>query len=122
MKMKNFEIYGRAIALIEAFGDNGAQKFPIKLSYAIKKNTNTLRVLAEEIEKNREELVQKYSVEVDGEFVISEDKVEEANAEFSDLMNIEEELNILTVKIDSLSDSVELTDAQMEAIMFMIED
>lgn len=123
MKMYNHEIYNRAIALLNAFGEDSTQKFPIKLSYSIKKNTKALQSIAEGIEKSRLELIDKYSVvNENDEKVIPADKVDEANAEFTELMNIEEEVAIHTIKIGSLSDSVELTDAQMEAIMFMIED
>lgn len=123
MKMYNHEIYNRALALIESFEGNTSQKLPIKLSYAIKKNTATLKTIAEGIEKSRMELVEKYAVtDENGQRMIPADKADEANAEYSDFMNMEEEVNVHTIKVDSLSDSIELTDAQMEAIMWMLED
>jgi hypothetical protein len=38
------------------------------------------------------------------------------------LFNIEQEINICMIKADSLSNDIELSMAQMEAIMFMIEE
>lgn len=123
MKMYNHEIYNRTIALIGAFEGNESQKLPIKLSYAIKKNTATLKAIAEGIEKSRMELVEKYAItDEEGNKLIPAEKADEANAEYSDFMNMEEEVNVHTIKISSLSDSIELTDAQMEAIMWMLED
>lgn len=123
MKMYNHEIYNRAIALIQAFEGDESQKFPIKLSYAIKKNTSVLKSIAEGIEKSRMELIDKYAIiNENGEKLIPAEKADEANAEYSDFMNMEEEVNVHTIKVSSLSDSIELTDAQMEAIMWMLED
>lgn len=123
MKMYNHEIYNRAIALIQAFEGDESQKLPIKLSYAIKKNTSVLKSIAEGIEKSRMELIDKYAIiNENGEKLIPAEKADEANAEYSDFMNMEEEVNVHTIKISSLSDSIELTDAQMEAIMWMLED
>lgn len=123
MKMYNHEIYNRAIALIQAFEGDESQKLPIKLSYAIKKNTSVLKSIAEDIEKSRMELIDKYAIiNENGEKLIPAEKADEANAEYSDFMNMEEEVNVHTIKVSSLSDSIELTDAQMEAIMWMLED
>lgn len=123
MKMYNHEIYNRAIALIQAFEGDESQKLPIKLSYAIKKNTSVLKSIAEGIEKSRMELIDKYAIiNENGEKLIPAEKADEANAEYSDFMNMEEEVNVHTIKVSSLSDSIELTDAQMEAIMWMLED
>ena len=123
MKMYNHEIYNRAIALIQAFEGDESQKLPIKLSYAIKKNTSVLKSIAEGIEKSRMELIDKYAIiNENGEKLIPAEKADEANVEYSDFMNMEEEVNVHTIKISSLSDSIELTDAQMEAIMGMLED
>ena len=47
---------------------------------------------------------------------------EAANKEFTELMNLEENIDIHTVDINTLADDLELTNAQMDAIMFMLKD
>jgi hypothetical protein len=47
--------------------------------------------------------------------------MEDANKELNDLFNLEQEVQIYTINIDNLSDDITITTAQMEAIMFMIE-
>jgi hypothetical protein len=124
MTFKNFEIYGIAEGLLKAFAEaDSTQKLPIKLSYTIKKNTNKFQSIAEQIEKSRVELIQKYGEETeDGGYRVLPENEEKANQEFADLMNLEEEINIHTIDINSLPDDIELTNAQMDAIMFMLVD
>lgn len=124
MTFKNFEIYNIAEGLLRAFAEaDSTQKLPIKLSYTIKKNTNKFQTVAEQIEKSRIELIQKYGEETeDGGFRVLPENEEAANKEFTDLMNLEENIDIHTVNINTLADDIELTNAQMDAIMFMLKD
>ena len=41
--------------------------------------------------------------------------------ELNDLFNLEQDVQIYTVKIDQFDDDLTITTAQMEALMFMIE-
>ena len=124
MTFKNFEIYNIAEGLLRVFAEaDSTQKLPIKLSYTIKKNTNKFQAVAEQIEKSRIELIQKYGEETeDGGFRVLPENEEAANKEFTDLMNLEENIDIHTVDINTLADDIELTNAQMDAIMFMLKD
>lgn len=124
MTFKNFEIYGIAENLLRAFADaDSTQKLPIKLSYTIKKNTNKFQSIAEQIEKSRVELIQKYGEETeDGGYKVIPENEEAANAEFNELMMLEENIDVHTIDINSLADNIELTNAQMDAIMFMLKD
>jgi hypothetical protein len=45
----------------------------------------------------------------------------EVSKELNDLFNLEQDVNIYMINVDSLSDDYDMTTAQMEAIMFMIE-
>ena len=122
MKLTNNEIYSHANQLLEAFQDNN-QKLPIKINFYLQKNKNTLIALAQEIEKTRVEIAQSYG-ELNQEtqqFVVPPEKVIEASKELNDLFNLEQDVNIYMINIDSLSDDYAMTTAQMEAIMFMIE-
>ena len=122
MKMTNNEIYMHATALMEAFND-AEQKLPIKVSFYLQKNKATLVELAQDIEKSRVQIAQTYGeLNEEGEqYVIMPDKMEAAAKELEDLFSLEQEVNIYKINIDSLSDDLVMTTAQMEALMFMID-
>ena len=122
MKMTNFEIYNIAKAMTEAFQD-GTQYLPIKVNFFIQKNKSTLMALAQDIDNSRIEIVKNYGT-MDAEnnqFIVPEDKIEIANAELQDLFAIEQEVEIRKVSIDAFPDDINLSTAQMEALMFMID-
>ena len=122
MKLTNNEIYMYAQNLMIAFEDK-EQKLPIKISFYLQKNKNTLLQLAQDIEQTRLEIARSYG-ELDEEtsqYIIPPEKMEEASQELNDLFNLEQDVQIYTINIDNLSDDITITTAQMEAIMFMIE-
>ena len=122
MTMTNFEIYNIAKAMGDAFQD-GTQYLPVKVNFFIQKNKATLMTLAQDIDNSRIEIVKNYGTmdEESNQFIVPEDKVEAANAELMDLFNIEQEVDIRKVNIDSFPEDISLTTAQMEALMFMID-
>lgn len=122
MILKNNEIYAYAKSLIEAFSDKD-QKLPIKINFYLQKNKNTLIELASSIETARMEIAKNYGT-LDSEsqqYIIPPEKIEEVNKELMDLLSLEQEVQIYMINIDNLSDDLSLTTAQMEALMFMIE-
>ena len=122
MKLTNTQIYNYANNLFRAFND-GDQKLPIKISFYLQKNKNTLLQLAQDIEASRIEIAKTYGTfdEETSQYIIPAEKMEEANKELNDLFNLEQDVQIYTINIDNLSDDITITTAQMEAIMFMIE-
>jgi predicted nucleic acid-binding Zn-ribbon protein len=122
MKMTNDAIYTHTRQLMDAFQD-GEQRLPIKVNFYLQKNKNTLLALAQDIEKARIEIAQTYgTLDESGEqYQIPEEKLADASKELEDLFNLEQDVNIYTISIDSLSDDLTLTTAQMDAIMFMID-
>ena len=123
MKMTNTEIYTYAMKMAEAFTDE-TQRLPVKVNFYLQKNKNTLITLAQDIEASRMEIVRNYGTpnpDNDGQYIIAADKVAEAQKELSDLLALEQEVNIYTVNIDNIPDDLALTTGQMDAIMFMIE-
>ena len=122
MLMKNSEIYNYAQALIEAFQDN-TQRLPVKINFYLQKNKKTLLSLSQDIEQSRMEIAQNYGIlnEEGTAYTIPEENISIVNTEIQDLFNIEQEVPIYKVSIDSFSDDLTLTTAQMEAIMFMID-
>lgn len=119
--LTNNEIYSYALALMNDFPESDAY-MPAAVAYSIQKNKTTIVSLGEEIEKSRLSIIQHYELDKfqEGDEV-DPAIVEKANAELMDLLNIEQEVKIYTFDIEVLND-VKLTSAQMQAIMFMIED
>ena len=122
MKFNNNEIYQLAGHITSNLGNLDIY-IPAKANFFIQKNIAIFAAAAQEIEKSRLEIAKHYG-ELDEEnqqYKIPEDKIEEASKELEDLFSIEQELNIKTFTIEALGEA-EFTSAQMQAIMFMIED
>ena len=122
MKFNNNEIYQIASILAKTF-NNLDLYIPAKANFFIQKNISTLAAAAQEIEKSRLEIAKHYGIldEEGQQYKIPEDKIEEASKELEDLFSIEQELDIKTFSIEALGNA-EFTPAQMQAMMFMIED
>lgn len=122
MKLTNNEIYTYANNLAQAFDDKD-QKLPIKISFYLQKNKNTLVQLAQDIEQSRMNIAQSHGTydEENQQYVIPPEKMEAVAKELNDLFTLEQEVQIYTINIDSFGDDLTITTAQMEAIMFMIE-
>ena len=122
MMMTNNEIYTYTRQLMDAFSD-GEQKLPIKINFYLQKNKNTLLALAQDIERSRLEIAQNFGTLDDAgeQYVIPNDKLAEASKELEDLFNLEQDVAIHKISIDSLNDDLMLSAAQMEALMFMID-
>ena len=58
--MKNVNIYSTAENLLTAFPQNEEGKIPVKALFLLRKNIKTFVDLAQEIEKTRTEIIQKY--------------------------------------------------------------
>lgn len=122
MTLTNNEIYMYTRQLMDAFSD-GEQKLPIKINFYLQKNKNTLLALAQDIERSRLEIAQSFGTLDDAgeQYVIPNDKLAEASKELEDLFNLEQDVAIHKISIDSLNDDLMLSAAQMEALMFMID-
>ena len=122
MKLNNYEIYNIAGLYNEAF-QNFNQYIPAKVNFYLQKNMNKIATAAQEVEQARLEVAKQYGVlaEDGSGYSIPEDRIPQANQELNDLFSIEQELEIKTFSIEDLG-SVELTPAQMQAIMFMIDE
>jgi putative cell wall-binding protein len=122
MKINNNEIYALANATLSELSNLNIY-IPAKANFFLQKNLQTLAAAAQEIEKSRLEIAKHYGVldESGQQYKIPEDKLEEASKELNDLFSIEQELDIKTFSIEALGNA-EFTLAQMQAIMFMIED
>lgn len=122
MKLTNTEIYSYALALNKAFTDN-SQRLPVKVGFYLQKNKNNLIELARGIEESRMEIIRNYGSQVKNtdQYQIDADKVDIAQKELNDLLDLEQEVTIYKVNIDTIPDDLILTAEQMEAMMFMID-
>ena len=122
MKLTNEQIYNLTNSYTQEFADFKSY-IPAKVNFAIQKNMQVLAAAAQGIEETRMEVAKHYGVmSEDGMgYSIPEDARLQVQQELNDLFSIEQELEIKTFSIDALGD-VEFTPAQMQVIMFMIED
>lgn len=122
MILTNNDIYTYAKNLIEAFNDKD-QKLPVKINFYLQKNKSVLTALAMDIDKERIVIAQAHGTldEESQQYIIPPEKLEEVNKELSDLLSLTQEVQIYTIKFEDLNDDLSLTTAQMEALLFMIE-
>ena len=120
MKLTNEQIYNYSIALQSTL-DNSIY-IPAKANFFICKNMEVLAAAAKEIENSRLQVAQHYGeLTEDGtQYRIPQDKLEAANKELLEVFSIEQDLDIKTFSIDD-SKNIELSGAQMQALLFMIE-
>ncbi len=121
MKMINNEIYSNAIALQKAFAETVT--LPVKVNFYLQKNKATLSELAREIEESRVGILQKYGTLNDetNQFEFSKEDGQTVIKELNELLDLEQDVKIYTVKIEDFGDNLTLTTEQMEALMFMID-
>lgn len=120
--MTNDEIYRCAIGIMNAL-NNIETPMPAAISFSITKNKKTISALAEDIEKYRIDILNRYGAKIVENNMVSipEEKVDDANKELEELLTISQEVRIYTFSIEDLQD-VNLSPAQMEAILFMIDE
>lgn len=123
MLMTNIEIYNNAMQLANAFTGDDVH-LPMKINFYMQKNKKVLMDLSKEIEDARVQIAAKYGVlnEEGTSYNIPEDKVEEASKELNDLFSLEQEVHIYTINMEQLPEHIELSTAQMEAMLFMIDE
>ena len=122
----NSEIYNMGTELLKHFGGDNADNliFPIKFSFYFQKNMKAIVEAAQDIEAKRVEIIKKFGNATEEEptnFIIPEDKLDEATKEVNELFELEQEIPIYTTSLDSLGD-ISMTPAQVSAISFMIQE
>lgn len=119
--LTNDEIYFINKQLNEAF-ENSQQYLPAKANFYIQKNKKKIAELAQEIEMARAEIIKNFGEQKeDQKYYIPQDKIQEAQQELLDLLNIQQEIEVFTISLDDI-ENLHFTLPQMEALMFMIEE
>lgn len=121
--MTNAEIYSHANNLLSAFEDIADLSLPVKVHFYFQKNTNTLIEMAQELEKSRNAIMDKYGTldEETQSYKFEEDKLEQANRDINDLFSVEQEVAINVIPLEWF-DSVNFTAKQVSAFSFMLEE
>ena len=117
--MSNLEIYNTATSLSELFTEmvQTEIKLPVKVNFYFQKNMNALVAMAQELEKERTNIIMKYG-SPDPE---DPNKIEEANKELNDLFSLEQEVAVNVIELDWFNE-INMTPQQVNAITFMIKD
>lgn len=121
--MKNSDIYATAENLLMSFPQGEEEKFPVKALFLLRKNIKSFTDLAQEIEKTRMEIIQKYGKPSENDpdkYEFEGENIEAVNNDLNELVECEQEVSYYTFSLDSLGD-VELTNAQMDAIIDFID-
>jgi len=124
--MKNAEI----IKNINALGTFTKDKVPAKLSFAIVKNLNKLKVVYQDYDQARIALVNAYSKKDDkgnnlkdgnGFEILKEEYVSNWDEEIKELLEIEIDFEIHFINF-SILENLQLAVSDMDAIEFMIKE
>lgn len=122
MTLTNNEIYAYANALAGEFAQNEV-KLPIKINFYLQKNMTELIALAQDIEKQRVAIAEEYGTlnEETQQYEIPEANINAASAKLEELFGLTQDVKVYKVKLDAFGD-MELTAAQMQALLFMIDE
>lgn len=93
------------------FGELRDKKLPINVSFAITRNINKMKDIADDIESSRRKLIETYGdrndngeliVGENGEAHISQDNLASFNDEYWALMNLETDIALETIKMEDI--------------------
>ena len=119
--MTNEEIYTTALDLSKNVA-NANLHLPVKVNFYLQKNVSAIVSMAEEIEKARNEIFQKYGTADDeGNYQFANEVIDEVNHELGDLFSLEQEVPIYEIALDDFGNT-ELDSNQVRAISYMIKD
>lgn len=109
------------------------KRLPAKINYALMKNKKALLSELQGIQEQRIEIMKSHAkkddngepVSEDGQFIFESDAdKEEATKEYAELLNVDANIDIMTVTFDDIlkcDDMEPLTTSEIEALEFMID-
>lgn len=119
--MSNEAVYSIADFLNTTFKDEVFYLSAI-VNFFLHKNIEIFNSYHDLIEKTRRDIFYKYGeINEAGELKIPYTQVEEANKELQNLLEIDQEVEYYLIPLSALKD-LKLSNKQMQAILFMIED
>ena len=121
--MTNNEIYVYATNLLEAFENIAELKMPVKVHFYFQKNMDTIVAMAQDIEKSRNEVLQKYGTldEETHNYKFADEDMDKVNSDITDLFSLEQEVKVHVIPMEWV-ENMELTAKQVAAFSFMFEE
>lgn len=119
--LTNLEIYTTAQALIENITTD--MNLPVKVGFYIQKNMKKMTELAQEIEKSRMEIFDKYGEkdEENNQYKFDKSVQEQVQKELNDLFDLTQDVKTNMLELDWFDD-IDLNANQIAAISYMIAD
>lgn len=125
MKITNRELQSK-VGILNVLS---TKELPVKMSYAIAKNINSINKELKIFDEEKIKIVKQYALKnQDGtlkvennKYVFREGKEEECNKKYSELLDIEVELELRGINIDDLLNSnINFTPSQLIELDFML--
>lgn len=119
--LTNLEIYTTAQALMENITTD--INLPVKVGFYIQKNMKKMTELAQEIEKSRIEIFDKYGEkdEENNQYKFDKSVQEQVQKELNDLFDLTQDVKTNMLELDWFDD-IDLNANQIAAISYMITD
>lgn len=119
--LTNLEIYTNAQALMENITTD--LNLPVKVGFYIQKNMKKMTELAQEIEKSRMEIFDKYGEkdEENNQYKFDKSVQEQVQKELNDLFDLTQDVKTNMLELDWFDD-IDLTANQIATISYMIAD
>ena len=119
--LTNLEIYTTAQALMENITTD--MNLPVKVGFYIQKNMKKMTELAQEIEKSRIEIFEKYGEkdEENNQYKFDKSVQEQVQKELNDLFDLTQDIKTNMLSLDWFDD-IDLNANQIAAISYMIAD
>ena len=119
--LTNLEIYTTAQALMESITTD--INLPVKVGFYIQKNMKKMIELAQEIEKSRMEIFDKYGEkdEENNQYKFDKSVQEQVQKELNDLFDLTQDVKTNMLELDWFDD-IDLNANQIAAISYMIKD
>lgn len=119
--LTNLEIYTTAQALMENITTD--MNLPVKVGFYIQKNMKKMTELAQEIEKSRMEIFDKYGEkdEENNQYKFDKSVQEQVQKELNDLFDLTQDVKTNMLELDWF-DEIDLNANQIAAISYMIAD
>ena len=119
--LTNLEIYTTAQALMESITTD--INLPVKVGFYIQKNMKKMTELAQEIEKSRIEIFDKYGEkdEENNQYKFDKNVQEQVQKELNDLFDLTQDVKTNMLELDWFDD-IDLNANQIAAISYMIKD
>ena len=119
--LTNLEIYTTAQALMESITTD--INLPVKVGFYIQKNMKKMTELAQEIEKSRMEIFDKYGEkdEETNQYKFDKSVQEQVQKELNDLFDLTQDVKTNMLELDWFDD-IDLNANQIAAISYMITD